>query len=161
MAAPNTPMARQSRSVSSRNGTEIAVKMMIPPIVGVPALEWCSGPSSRMNWPNSRSRRNAMNLGERKMQMSREAVPAIRTSPTGRRLRADQRLGHGLEPDPSRRLDQHDVAGLDDLARGGRGRGRIGRQDGLAGERAGRLGGQRADGEEHVDAGGGGVRADL
>ena len=72
-------------SVSSRNGTAIAVKMMIPPIVGVPALAWCpSGPSSRMFCPNSRSRRNEMNFGDRKMQISSEAVPAIRTSPTGR-----------------------------------------------------------------------------
>ena len=55
---------------------------MIPPIVGVPAFSWWpSGPSSRMNWPNSRLRRNAMNFGDRKMQMSSAAVPAIRTSP--------------------------------------------------------------------------------
>ena len=70
--------------------------MMIPPIVGVPALEWWpSGPSSRMFWPNSRSRRNEMNFGDRKMQMSSEAVPAIRTSPTGERLR------HRLQADPA------------------------------------------------------------
>ena len=85
---PKTPIARQSRSVSSRNGTAIAVKMMIPPMVGVPALAWWpSGPSSRMLCPNSRARRNEMNFGDRKMQMSSEAVPAIRTSPTGERLR--------------------------------------------------------------------------
>src|SRR3954451_21296827 len=94
------------------------MKMMIPPIVGVPALEWCSGPSSRMNWPNSRSRRNSMNFGERKMQMSSEAVPAIKTSPTRGRLRRDQRLGHRLERDAARALDQHHVARPDDLARG-------------------------------------------
>ena len=81
-ATPNTPTARGENSVSSRNGTAIAVKMMIPPIVGVPALAWCScGPSSRMCWPNSRARRNEMNFGDRKMHMSRDAVPAIRTSP--------------------------------------------------------------------------------
>ena len=85
-ATPNTPTARGVNSVSSRNGTAIAVKMMIPPIVGVPALAWCScGPSSRMCWPNSRSRRNEMNFGDRKMHMSRDAVPAIRTSPISRR----------------------------------------------------------------------------
>src|SRR3954463_4117160 len=111
MATPNTPIARQSRSVSSRNGTEIAVKMMIPPIVGVPALAWWpSGPSSRMFWPNSRSRRNEMNLGDRKMQISSEAVPAIRTSPTGQRLR------DGLQADPAGRLHEHDVTGGDQLA---------------------------------------------
>src|SRR3954463_12317231 len=102
-------MARQSRSVSSRNGTEIAVKMMIPPIVGVPAFEWCSGPSSRMFWPNSRARRNAMNFGDRKMQISSEAVPAIRTSPTGQGLR------DGFEADPARCLHEHDVARGDQL----------------------------------------------
>src|SRR4051794_33657137 len=119
MAAPNTPIARQSRSVSSRNGTAIAVKMMIPPIVGVPAFAWWpSGPSSRMFWPNSRARRKAMNFGERKMQISSEAVPAIRTSPTGQRLR------DSFQADPARRLHQHDVAGRDDLLdeRGGGGR---------------------------------------
>src|SRR5690349_18571210 len=104
MAAPNTPIARQSRSVSSRNGTAIAVKMMMPPIVGVPALEWWpSGPSSRMFWPNSRARRNEMNFGDRKMQMSSEAVPAISTSPTGQRLR------DRLQADPARGLHEHDV----------------------------------------------------
>src|SRR3954463_10403936 len=56
--------------------------MMIPPIVGVPALAWWpSGPSSRMFCPNSRTRRNEMNLGERKTQMSSAAVPPMRTSP--------------------------------------------------------------------------------
>src|SRR3954462_3201442 len=105
MAVPNTPIARQSRSVSNRNGTAIAVKMMIPPIVGVPALAWCpSGPSSRMLCPNSRARRNEMNFGDRKMQISSEAVPAIRTSPMGERLR------HGLQADPARGLHQHDVS---------------------------------------------------
>src|SRR3954465_9945471 len=116
MAAPKTPIARQSRSVSSRNGTAIAVKMMIPPMVGVPALEWWpSGPSSRMFCPNARSRRNAMNFGDRKMQISSEAVPAIRTSPTGQRLR------DRLEADPAGGLDEHDVAWSNDLAchRGG------------------------------------------
>src|SRR3954471_21684630 len=110
MATPNTPIARQSRSVSSRNGTEIAVKMMIPPMVGVPALEWWpSGPSSRMFWPNSRSRRNARNFGDRKMQISSEAVPAIRTSPTGQRLR------DGLQADAARGLHEHHVARADHL----------------------------------------------
>src|SRR3954462_883914 len=99
--------------------------MMIPPIVGVPALAWWpSGPSSRMFWPNSRARRNSMNFGERKMQMSSEAVPAIRTSPTGRRLH--ERLGDGLQSDPPGRLDEHDVAGPDDVAGDGGGLGGIG-----------------------------------
>ena len=79
--------------------------MMIPPIVGVPAFAWWpSGPSSRMLWPNSRSRRNAMNFGDRKTQISSEAVPAIRTSPMRQRLR------DRLQADPARRLHQHHVA---------------------------------------------------
>src|SRR3954465_9766156 len=106
--------------------------MMIPPIVGVPAFSWWpSGPSSRMNWPNSRSRRNAMNFGDRKMQMSSEAVPAIRTSPTGRGLRAHERLGDRLERDPPRGLDEDHVARLDDLARGGGRLGRVGHDPGF------------------------------
>jgi hypothetical protein len=82
-SAPKTPTDRQSYSDRIRNGIAIEKTMMIPPIVGVPALTWClAGPSSRMNWPNSRCCRNAMNFGDRKMQMSSAAVPAMRTSPT-------------------------------------------------------------------------------
>src|SRR5690349_2555090 len=148
MAAPKTPMARQSRSVSSRNGTAIAVKMMIPPMVGVPALAWWpSGPSSRMFWPNSRSRRNEMNFGERKMQMSSEAVPAIRTSPTCQRLR------DGLQADPPRGLDEHDVPGLHDRAGELTRRTGVRRGVGLAAEGLGHERGQRADRDQDVDAG--------
>ena len=39
-----------------------------------------------------------MNFGERKMQMSSEAVPPMRTSPISR-LAPGERLGHDLEPD--------------------------------------------------------------
>src|SRR4051794_2902060 len=146
-------MARQSRSVSSRNGTEIAVKMMIPPIVGVPALEWCSGPSSRMFWPNSRARRKAMNFGERKMQISSEAVPAIRTSPTSQRLR------DGLEPDPARCLHEYDVAGGDELADQRRGGGRVGNLVRFAVEL--HEGRERPHGDQDVHAGRGRVGAEL
>ena len=53
--------------------------------VGVPAFSWWpSGPSSRMFWPNSRSRRIAMKRWLRKMQMSRAPIPAMRTSPISR-----------------------------------------------------------------------------
>src|SRR5262245_11632628 len=98
----------------------MAVKMMIPPIVGVPALAWCScGPSSRICWPNSRARRNSMNLGDRKTQISSDAVPAISTSPMHGPL---QRLGDHLEADAARSLDQHHVAGLEQL---GHERGRL------------------------------------
>src|SRR5919201_1137791 len=116
-----------------RNGIETAAKMMIPPIVGVPAFSWWpSGPSSRMNWPNSRPRRNAMNFGDRKMQMSRAAVPAMRTSPIseparpmlrgGSRARGFQRLRDDLEPHAARALDEHGVARLEQVRHdGGRG----------------------------------------
>ncbi len=95
--------------------------MIRPPIVGVPALAWCScGPSSRMCWPNSLTRRYSMNLGPRKMQISIAAMPAISTSPmSGRVLVAPrglqqlpQRLGHGLEAGGARALDQDRVAGF-------------------------------------------------
>src|SRR3954453_19520622 len=127
MATPNTPIARQSRPGSSRNGTEIAVKMMIPPIVGVPAFAWWpSGPSSRMLWPNSRARRNAMNFGDRKTQISSEAVPAIRPSPTRQLLRDH------LQADPARRLDQDDVARPHERGDDASGLGRAGGHGGLA-----------------------------
>src|SRR4051795_8341102 len=102
--------------------------MMIPPIVGVPAFSWWpSGPSARMNWPNSRSRRNAMNFGDRKMQMSSDAVPAMRTSPMSvQRLARARGAGlqaarDDLEADAARSLDEDGVAGAHQLA-GQRGR---------------------------------------
>src|SRR3954464_4453512 len=95
--------------------------MMIPPIVGVPALVWWpSGPSSRMCWPNSFRRRKSMNLGDRKTQMSSAAVPPIKISPTA----LNQRFGDGLEPHAARGLDEHGVPRPEDLLdqrRGGRG----------------------------------------
>src|SRR3954454_16544126 len=85
--------------------------MIRPPIVGVPALAWCScGPSSRMFWPNSLTRRYSMNLGPRKMQISIAAIPAISTSPIEQRL---QLLGEGLQPGRARALDQHHVSGAE------------------------------------------------
>src|SRR3954466_1141826 len=147
MAAPKTPIARQSRSVSSRKGTEIAVKMMIPPIVGVPALAWWpSGPSSRMFCPNSRARRNAMNFGERNTQISSEAVPAISTSPTRQRLR------DRLQADPARRLHEHDVPGPNQAGDEIGGPGSRRRGERLAAERLGHRVGARPDGHQDVNA---------
>src|SRR4029079_19217079 len=134
--------------------------MMMPPIVGVPAFAWCpSGPSSRMFWPNSRARRKEMNLGDRNTQMSSEAVPAIRTSPMSGSSR--ERFGDGLEPDPARGLDKHDVAGADEV-RGQRrcltrARGAVR----LALKRRTHLLRQRTDGDEHVNAGRARVLAEL
>ena len=95
----------RSRS-GSGTGPRPRAKMMIPPIVGVPAFAWWpSGPSSRMCWPNSRSRRNSMNFGLRKMQISSEAVPAIRIAPirrstSTRTAPARERLGDASRPTP-------------------------------------------------------------
>src|SRR3984885_10507873 len=89
--------------------------MITPPIVGVPALAWCScGPSSRMCWPNSRTRRYSMNLGPRKMQISIAAIPAISTSPISGRPSDQLRQlgGDGLEAGRARALDEDGVAGL-------------------------------------------------
>src|SRR3954453_4936180 len=100
----------------------MAMKMMIPPMVGVPALAWCScGPSSRICCPNSLWRRKEMNLGDRKMQISSEAVPAMRTSPIARlprrigRVAGGERVGDDLEPHPARALDQQHVPGGEQL----------------------------------------------
>src|SRR5215208_3456906 len=124
IATPNTARLWVSRGPSTRYGTAIAMNTIRPPIVGVPALAWCScGPSSRICWPNSRARRNSMNFGERKTQISSDAVPAIRTSPMRNRL---ERLGHDLEADAARALDEHDVPRLDDLAGQRRGLGGVG-----------------------------------
>src|ERR1041385_743355 len=99
--------------------------MIRPPIVGVPALAWCSwGPSSRMCWPNSLTRRYSMNFGPRKMQISIAAMPAISTSPIDQ-LR--QGFGDGLEPGRPRSLDEDGVSRLE--PRGKQFRGFLGRAD--------------------------------
>ncbi len=70
-------------SLRIRNGTVTDSRIKSPPIVGVPAFSWWpSGPSSRMCWPNSRSRMKSMNFGPRKMQMNREPMPPMRISPS-------------------------------------------------------------------------------
>src|SRR3954451_14972202 len=100
-----------SRSERTRKGTQIEAKTISPPIVGVPALVWCScGPSSRMCWPNSRTRSNSMNLGPRKMQISIAAMPAIRTSPIAGLHQLRQLLGARLQARRARALDQDSVA---------------------------------------------------
>src|SRR4051794_34454591 len=136
-----------------RNGTETAVTMMIPPIVGVPALTWClAGPSSRMNCPNSRCCRKAMNFGDRKMQISRAAVPAMSTSPIAR---LPQGLRDDLEPDAARALDEHGVARRHELVGQRRGGGRVGHRMhrvAAAVERGADVRGERPDADQHVDA---------
>src|SRR4051812_37168862 len=113
MATPKTARLWASRSERTRNGTQIEAKTISPPIVGVPAFVWCScGPSSRMCWPNSRTRSNSMNLGPRKMQISIAAMPAIRTSPIAGLHQLRQLLGDGLETGGTRALHQDGVAGF-------------------------------------------------
>src|SRR4051794_15969715 len=150
-ATPNTARLCVSRGPRTRYGTAIAMKMISPPIVGVPALAWCScGPSSRICWPNSRSRRNSMNFGDRKTQISSDAVPAISTSPIRQRLR------HDLEADAPRALDEQHVARLDQLAGQRRGLGGVGDRVRVAVEGVEHHGRARADGDEHIDPGGAG-----
>src|SRR5215216_6282555 len=148
--------------------------MISPPIVGVPALAWCSwGPSSRMCWPNSLTRRYSMNFGPRKMQISIAAIPAISTSPiSGVAFPASAGAGRtGLRPAPTpapgggfhqqrqglrnrleaggaRPLDEDDVAGLE---LGGEQLGclRRGPDELVGAEVTGRL----ADADEQVDPG--------
>src|SRR4051794_3252476 len=156
--------------------------MISPPIVGVPALAWCScGPSARMCWPNSFTRRYSMNLGPRKMQISIAAMPAMRTSPMSgaapsapvgtRRVRLRlaptpapggrfhlhevlQDLRHRLEAGRARSLDQDRVAGL---GLGGEPFGRLlgSGEELIRGVLAGRL----ADPDQQVDALGTGALA--
>src|SRR3954454_21346415 len=156
-ATPKTVRLWVSRSESTRYGTQIEAKTISPPIVGVPALVWCScGPSSRMCWPNSRTRRNSMNLGPRKMQISIAAIPAIRTSPIANLRQLRQPLGDGLEAGRARALDQDRVAGLQPR------RQQLGRLvwvgDQLVGVVVARW---QADADHQVDPAGPGVLADL
>ena len=99
-----------------------------------------------------------MNFGDRKMQMSSAAVPAMRTSPISAPSSAS---GDDLEADAARGLDEHGVARLEQARdeRGGRGL-RVGQRRSPA-VAVGHVRGARADGDEHVDAGVAGVGADL
>src|ERR1700759_1473363 len=101
--------------------------MISPPIVGVPALAWCScGPSSRMCCPNSFTRRYSMNFGPRKMQISIAAIPAIRTSPIAGLHQVGERLRNRLEAGRARALDENRVAGLQPRRQELGGLGRVG-----------------------------------
>src|SRR4051812_46492335 len=157
MATPKTARLWASRSERTRNGTQIEAKTISPPIVGVPALVWCScGPSSRMCWPNSRTRRNSMNLGPRKMQISIAAIPAIRTSPIAGLHQLRQLLGDGLETGRARALDEDRVAGLQPR------RQQLGRLVWVGDELVGVVvAGGQADADHEVDPGRAGVLPDL
>ena len=106
------PRARASRSRSGSGTAPRSREDDSPPIVGVPAFWWWPcGPSSRMCWPNSRSRRNSMNFGLRKMQISR--APCRRDAgsrPASSRPRPAPRR-RPPRPTPRERLHEHGVAG--------------------------------------------------
>jgi hypothetical protein len=64
----------------TRNGSDMASMIRRPPIAGVPCLiTWPFGPSSRICWPNSFRRRNSMNFGPARIEMTMEITPARRT----------------------------------------------------------------------------------
>src|SRR5487761_2339710 len=67
--------------------------MTTPPIVGVPALAWCvDGPSSRMSWPNERSRRNRIHSGVTRRATRKPTDPdSMRLS-----IASPQQLSHDL-----------------------------------------------------------------
>src|SRR5689334_14988391 len=68
-----------------------------------------------MCWPYSRARRNSMNRGPSRIEMTRATTPATRTRAT---LRGDrrQRFGEGFEAEGARALHEHAVAGTDQRA---------------------------------------------
>ena len=132
-ATPKTARLSVSRSERTRYGTEIATKMISPPIVGVPALAWWpSGPSSRICWPNSRSRRYSMNFGPeedrdqhrrhpgdqdlRRDRSGPKAEPVGLGEQIGHVAIADlgpQSIGEALQADRARALDEDGVAGAE------------------------------------------------
>src|SRR5215203_5513447 len=146
-----------SRSERTRKGTQIEAKTISPPIVGVPALVWCScGPSSRMCCPNSFTRRYSMNFGPRKMQISIAAIPAIRTSPIADLHQLRQLLGDGLQAGRARSLDE------DRVARFQLRRQQLRRLAGVGDQLVGAVvAGGQADADHVVDTGGAGMLADL
>ena len=150
--------------------------MITPPIVGVPAFWWCpSGPSSRMCWPNSRSRRNSMNFGLRNRQMSSAAVPPNRIRP----ISAARRAGAGAvgapcscarapaerctrsSPTPREAFTSTVSPSCSSVASSSAAAPRIGHGVGLARELRAHLGRQRPDGDEQVDAAFARVQPDL
>ena len=173
-APPNTPIDCASRVERIRNGIANAITMMIPPIVGVPALVlWPAGPSSRMFWPNSRRRRNSMNLGLRNRHSEQRRGTRDQDTPgdrahqacgpraVGRGLGRLQRPAHPLETDRERALDQHHVTGADQLGNQVGRRRRVGHGVDLAAERLGDRLGQRPDRDQQPDAGAGHLLAEL
>src|SRR5919197_566271 len=154
-AKPIAPQARVTkRTVSAgtvyleraRNAAVATPSIRSPPMIGVPCLvTWCSGPSSRIVWPYSLRRRNAMKRGPARIEISIAARPAIRTRTTlgGHRR---QRLGDRFQPQRAGAFDEHAVAGLKLVAE------RLGGLSGVADDVSAvhaRLG---ADRDQHIDA---------
>src|SRR3954452_23241183 len=144
---PKTARLAGVRSPRIRYGTATDTIMIRPPIVGVPALPWWpAGPSSRICWPNSLSRRYSMNFGPRNMQRSSEAMPAMRISPS---MSARE---YPLEPRGARPLHEHPVARLRQLLEHRAGLLRAGHGVLLALEAAGDRQRGLADRDQQVDA---------
>ena len=102
-----------------------------------------------------------MNLGDRKMQISSEAVPAIRTSPISRVPPAASASATTSSPTPREPLTSRTSPGRDQLAGQRRRLARVGDRVALAVEAVEHLRGARPDGHQHVDPGRRGVGADV
>src|SRR2546421_6287801 len=84
-------------------------------MIGVPCLvTWCSGPSSRIVCPSSLRRKKAMKRGPARMEISIATRPAIRTR-TKLGVPRRQSFGDRLEPHCPRALDEHGIAGADEV----------------------------------------------
>ena len=72
------------KSIQSSIETVIEVRIISPPMVGVPRLaRWVSGPSSRIGWPLPwRTRSQPMNFGP----ISRPSKSAVKTAAPARKV---------------------------------------------------------------------------
>ena len=92
----------------------MAIMIATPPIVGVPRLAlWLCGPSSRISWPKPCRAKNRIRYGVSRIETA-SATPAAMKTPshaTGSRS-CTSASREPVQADGPRRLDQHDVAGL-------------------------------------------------
>src|SRR3954453_2867423 len=103
---------------TARNAPVATTRISRPPIVGVPCLTRCaSGSSSRMCWPNSFFRRNAMNLGPTTIDTTIATTPAARTRITGASRGWDlcECFCHSFETDGPGCFHEDGVAGTYEL----------------------------------------------
>ena len=84
MASTATTTYRLSSRAHKSVGMTVAIRMMSPPIVGVPRLVWwLAGPSARITCPTLRSRSQRMTAGPHRKASSR----AVTTAPAARNVR--------------------------------------------------------------------------